>query len=48
MEATKGTLSGVGQVVRADGTVVDFTIQSEITEEQAKRLDLVDKDKEKK
>ena len=36
-----GKLEGIGHVIRADGTKVEFTIDSDITREQAVSLDLV-------
>lgn len=41
MEANMGKLEGRGTVTRADGTVVEFVLTSEITEEQAEALNLI-------
>lgn len=41
VQASPGRITGTGTVTRADGTVIDFTIQSESTEAQAERLGLL-------
>lgn len=46
MEPNLGKLEGTGHITRADGTKVEFTITSDITEEQAEGLDLKPSDKE--
>ena len=38
MQAIHGTLSGKGTITRADGTVEEFTISSDLTKEQAEKL----------
>ena len=47
MKTNQGNLTGKGQIVRANGTIEEFTITSEISEEQAeqlKALDLLEED----
>ena len=36
-----GKLQGTGHIIRADGTVEEFTIESDITEAQASSLGLI-------
>jgi hypothetical protein len=38
--SSPGKITGTGTVTRADGTVIEFTVESEATEEQAEALNL--------
>ena len=40
MKPNLGQLKGRGTITRADGTKVEFTVSSDITKEQAERLNL--------
>lgn len=40
MKSTTGKITGKGTITRADGTVVDFILESKVTKEQAERLNL--------